>query len=86
MDSLPKFPANHTPLTPLTFLKRAAASYPNRVSVIHEGIRFTWSQTYERCRRLAFTLRSLNIAKNDVVSINNFLIIYTYTLSTFVNI
>ncbi|KAJ1376947.1 AMP-dependent synthetase/ligase [Sesbania bispinosa] len=69
MDNLPKCQANYTTLTPLTFLKRAAASYANRPSVIHEGTTFTWSQTYERCRRLAFSLRSLHIAKNDVVSL-----------------
>jgi acyl-activating enzyme 11/12 len=68
MDNLPKCRANYTILTPLTFLMRASASYANRTSVIHEGTRFTWSQTYDRCRRLASSLRALNIAKNDVVS------------------
>lgn len=53
----------------MTFLMRAAACYANRTSVIHEGTRFTWGQTYERCRRLAFSLRALNVAKNDVVSV-----------------
>lgn len=69
MDNLPKCRANYTILTPLTFLMRASASYANRTSVIHEGTRFTWSQTYDRCRRLASSLRALNIAKNDVVSV-----------------
>ncbi|KAK7305633.1 hypothetical protein VNO77_43540 [Canavalia gladiata] len=70
MDNLPKCQANYTSLTPLTFLMRAAACYANRISVIHEGTRFTWAQTYDRCRRLAFSLRALlNIARNDVVSV-----------------
>ncbi|TKY47347.1 acyl-activating enzyme 12 [Spatholobus suberectus] len=69
MDNLPKCQANYTALTPLTFLMRAAACYANRTSVIHEGTRFTWAQTYERCCRLAFSLRALNIARNDVVSV-----------------
>ncbi|GAU22460.1 hypothetical protein TSUD_123470 [Trifolium subterraneum] len=69
MDNLPKCPANYTTLTPLTFLMRASASYANRPSVIHEGTKFTWSQTYDRCRRLASSLRGLNISKNDVVSV-----------------
>ncbi|KAK7290273.1 hypothetical protein RIF29_04572 [Crotalaria pallida] len=69
MDNLPKCLANYTSLTPMTFLMRAAACYANRTSVIHEGTRFTWAQTYERCRRLAFSLRALNIARNDVVSV-----------------
>ncbi|KAF7831170.1 butyrate--CoA ligase AAE11, peroxisomal-like [Senna tora] len=69
MDELPKCEANYTQLTPLSFLKRAASSYPNRTSVIHEATRFTWPQTYHRCRRLASSLRSLNVSTNDVVSV-----------------
>ncbi|GAV61741.1 AMP-binding domain-containing protein/DUF4009 domain-containing protein [Cephalotus follicularis] len=69
MDRLPKCDANYVPLTPITFLKRAAVFYANRDSVIYEGTRFTWQQTYERCCRLASSLRSLNIVKNNVVSV-----------------
>ncbi|KAB5516781.1 hypothetical protein DKX38_027429 [Salix brachista] len=68
-DLLPKCDANYVPLTPITFLKRANVVYANRTSVIYEGTRFTWSQTYERCCRLADSLRSLNVGKNDVVSV-----------------
>ncbi|OAY57251.1 trans-cinnamate:CoA ligase, peroxisomal [Manihot esculenta] len=69
MDLLPKCDANYVPLTPLTFLNRAAQVYASRTSVIYEGTRFTWRQTDHRCRRLASSLRSLNIVKNDVVSV-----------------
>lgn len=69
MDQLPKCGANYVPLTPLTFLKRASSVYANRTSVIYENTRFTWRQTYERCCRLASSLRSLNILKNNVVSV-----------------
>ncbi|KAI4299670.1 hypothetical protein L6164_033105 [Bauhinia variegata] len=69
MDKLPKCKANYIALSPLTFLKRAAHCYANRPSVICEGTRFTWLQTYDRCRRVASSLRALNIAKNDVVSV-----------------
>ncbi|PSS30088.1 Butyrate--CoA ligase AAE11, peroxisomal like [Actinidia chinensis var. chinensis] len=69
MDRLPKCEANYVPLTPLTFLKRASAVYADRMSIIYAETRFTWRQTYERCRRLAFSLRSLNISKNNVVSV-----------------
>ncbi|XP_057492393.1 trans-cinnamate:CoA ligase, peroxisomal-like [Actinidia eriantha] len=69
MDRLPKCEANYVPLTPLTFLKRASAVYANRTSIIYAETRFTWRQTYERCRRLAFSLWSLNISKNNVVSV-----------------
>ncbi|GKV00262.1 hypothetical protein SLEP1_g12981 [Rubroshorea leprosula] len=69
MDKLPKCQANYVPLTPLTFLKRAAAVYADRPSLIYEATRFTWQHTYLRCCRLASALLSLNILKNDVVSV-----------------
>ncbi|CAD5197047.1 unnamed protein product [Musa acuminata subsp. malaccensis] len=69
MDSLGKCPANYVPLSPITFLERAAAVYSDRTSVVYERTRFTWKQTYERCRRLASSLRKLSISKNDVVSV-----------------
>ncbi|KAK1297464.1 Benzoate--CoA ligase, peroxisomal [Acorus calamus] len=69
MDMLPKCDANYVPLSPITFLQRAASVYANRTSVIYGNACYTWKQTYDRCRRLASALRSLNISKNDVVSI-----------------
>nr|AFS60176.1 cinnamate:CoA ligase [Hypericum calycinum] len=69
MDKLPKCGANYVPLSPITFLNRAAKVYANRTSIIYENTRFTWGQTYERCCRLASYLRSINISKNDVVSV-----------------
>ncbi|KAM7515931.1 hypothetical protein LguiA_005514 [Lonicera macranthoides] len=69
MESLPKCASNYVPLTPLTFLKRASKVYAKRTSVIYAGVRFTWEQTYDRCFRLASSLRALNIVKNDVVSV-----------------
>lgn len=70
MNMLPKCEANYAALTPTTFLKRAAAFYANRTSLIYEGTRFTWRQTYDRCSRLASSLVCLNIVKHDVVSIH----------------
>ncbi|XP_010415131.1 PREDICTED: probable acyl-activating enzyme 12, peroxisomal [Camelina sativa] len=69
MENLALCEANNVPLTPITFLKRAAECYPNRTSIIDGETRFTWPQTYDRCCRLAASLISLNIAKNDVVSV-----------------
>nr|CAD1835266.1 unnamed protein product [Ananas comosus var. bracteatus] len=69
MDELPKCPANYVPLSPVTFLERAAAVYADRTSIIYGRKRFTWKQTHERCRRLASAIRALNISKNDVVSV-----------------
>ncbi|CAH8360326.1 unnamed protein product [Eruca vesicaria subsp. sativa] len=69
MDNLELCDANNFPLTPITFLKRASECYPNRTSIIYGQTRFTWPQTYDRCCRLTASLLSLNIRKNDVVSI-----------------
>ena len=68
-EDLGKNQANHAPLTPLTFLERAAAVYPERLSVVHGEQRFTWKQTYARCRRLASALAQLGVQKNDTVSV-----------------
>ena len=48
--------ANYTPLSPNTFLKRAAHVYPDHVAVIHGAKRFTWKETYGRAKRLASAL------------------------------
>jgi len=34
-DALPKLAANHVPLSPLSFLARAAKVYPGRAAVVH---------------------------------------------------
>ncbi|CAN7039693.1 hypothetical protein IGI04_005879 [Brassica rapa subsp. trilocularis] len=69
MDILTICEANNVPLTPITFLKRASECYPNRTSIIYRQTRFTWPQTYDRCCRLAAALLSLNITRNNIVSI-----------------
>jgi fatty-acyl-CoA synthase len=65
---LDKNPANHAPLTPLGFIERAAYVYPGRTAVIHGKRRFTWTETYARCRRLASALASRGIGTGDVVA------------------
>src|ERR1700749_1667727 len=65
---LDKTPANYVPLTPLSFLARAAAVYPNHTSVVYEGRTFTWSETYARCRRFASFLAKRNIGRGDTVA------------------
>ena len=44
---LDKNPANYVPLSPLSFLKRSAMVYPNRISIIQDDTQYTWAQTYE---------------------------------------
>ncbi len=61
-------PANYAPLTPLSFIERAASVYPKRTAVIHGARRFTWQETYARCRRLASALAKRGIGPGETVS------------------
>ena len=54
--NLDKRDANYQPLTPLSFLERAAAVYPEHAAVIHGAQRFTYAELYARARRLASAL------------------------------
>ena len=65
---LDKTPANYVPLTPLSFLARSAAVYPDHVSAVYEGRSFTWSETYARCRRFASYLAGHGIGTGDTVA------------------
>jgi fatty-acyl-CoA synthase len=65
---LDKTPANFVALTPLSFLARTAAVYPNHISTVYEGRVFTWSQTYQRCRRFASYLAGRGISNGDTVA------------------
>ena len=65
---LDKNPANFVSLSPLSFIQRAAAVYPDRVAVIHGAHRQSWTLTFERCRRLASALRAAGVGKGDTVA------------------
>lgn len=66
---LPRTEANFTPISPLSFLERAAEVYPRHLAVVHGPLRRTWAQTYERCRRLASALRQAGLGKGDTVAV-----------------
>jgi fatty-acyl-CoA synthase len=68
-ENLDKNPANYQPLTPLQFLARAAAVYPDHTAVIHDNARLSYAELYARCRRLASALRGLGIGTGDTVSV-----------------
>ena len=67
--NLDKNDANFTPLSPLSFLIRAAEVYPNRTSIIHGKKQFTWSETYKRSKQLASALSKRGIGKGDTVAV-----------------
>ena len=61
--------ANYAPLTPLSFLARTAEIWPTHPSVVHGRRRYSWAQTYERCRRLASALARRGIGPGDTVAV-----------------
>lgn len=70
---LPKTTANYAPLSPLSFIERAAMVYPQRLAVVHgdanTDIRYSWSELYTRCRQLASALVAQGITKGDTVAV-----------------
>jgi fatty-acyl-CoA synthase len=62
-------PANHTPLTPLSFLAWAARVYPGKTAVIHGERTYTYAEFAARARRLGSALARRGIAPGDTVAI-----------------
>jgi fatty-acyl-CoA synthase len=68
-SGLDKNPANYTPLSPLSFLARAAQVYPEHTAIVHGELRYTWAETYARCRRLASALQQRGLGIGDTVAV-----------------
>ena len=68
-DGLAANQANHAPLTPTDFLERAAATWPDKIAVIHGDMRVTYRELLDRSRRMASALTRRGIKRGDVVSI-----------------
>jgi fatty-acyl-CoA synthase len=66
---LDRNPANFQPLTPLSFLARAAGVFGKRTAIIHGARSFTYGDFYARARRLASALSRHGIARGDTVSV-----------------
>ena len=66
---LDKNAANFVPLSPIGFLLRSAAVYPERTAVIYGERRYTWRQSLERCRRLASALAARGVGRGDTVAL-----------------
>ncbi len=62
-------PANYTPLSPLSFLLRAAMVYPDKTAVIHGDRRITYRELRARCQRLASALARLGVGQGDTVAV-----------------
>ncbi|MFO0995520.1 MAG: acyl-CoA synthetase [Alphaproteobacteria bacterium] len=66
---LAKRRANYVPLSPLGFLERSAAVFPDRTAVIHGERRYSWATARERSTRLASALARHGIGKGDTVAV-----------------
>ena len=66
---LPKNPANYRPLTPLTFLERAADVYPDHIAIIHGALRRTYRDFHARSKKLASALAKRGIGRGDTVAV-----------------
>jgi fatty-acyl-CoA synthase len=68
-QDLPQTPANHAPISPLSFIERTAEVYPKRLAIVHGDLRQDWATTYRRTRQLASALAHAGIGKNDTVAV-----------------
>ncbi len=66
---LDKNAANYTPLSPLTFIERAAAVYPERCALVYNKSRRSWRETYRRSCRFASALRQHGVARDVTVAV-----------------
>ncbi|XP_062077025.1 probable CoA ligase CCL11 [Humulus lupulus] len=70
MEKLKPNPANSSPLTPLSYLERAAVVYGDCPSVVYNGTTYTWSETNTRCLRVASSIATwLGVKRGQVVSV-----------------
>ena len=61
--------ANFQPLTPLSFLARAAEVYPDQTAIIHGARSWTYREFYARARQLASALAKRGIKRGDTVAV-----------------
>jgi fatty-acyl-CoA synthase len=68
-SDLDRNPANYQPLTPLTFLERAASVFPDHTAIVHGAERRSYAEFYARSRQLASALARRGIGRGDTVSV-----------------
>lgn len=66
---LDKNPANYQPLTPLSFLARAASIFPEHTAIVHGDLKRNYLDFYKRSRQLAASLDNIGIKRGDTVSV-----------------
>ena len=66
---MPKTAANFAPLSPISFLRRTAEVFPERVAVVHGELRRSWGETQDRCVLLASALTRAGVKRGETVAI-----------------
>ncbi len=61
--------ANFQPLTPLTFLERAAQVFPDRLAIAHGTLRRNYREFHARSKKLASALAKRGLVRGDTVSV-----------------
>ncbi|HEV2897839.1 MAG TPA: acyl-CoA synthetase [Pseudaminobacter sp.] len=61
--------ANYQPLTPLTYLERAAKTYPDQTAIIHGRMRLSYRDFWRRSLQLASALAQKGVGKGDTVTV-----------------
>ena len=68
-ENLGKNTANYQSLTPITYLERAAAVFPDRIAIVHGSQRISYRDYYARSRKMASALSKAGIGKGHTVSV-----------------
>ena len=68
-EHLDRNAANYQPLTPLTFLSRAALIHPDRTAIIHGSLRRSYGDFYRRSRQLASAIEKRGITRGETVAV-----------------
>jgi len=68
-ENLERCNANFQPLSPVSFLRRAAQLRPESIAVIHGQRRYTYAQFWRRSCQLASALAQRGVDENDCVAI-----------------
>ena len=61
--------ANYAPLTPVSFLRRAAVVHPDRPAVVHGDRTYSYREFHERACRLASALAARGVGPGDTVAV-----------------
>ena len=68
-EHLDRNAANHQPLTPLSYLSRAAEIHPDRIAIVHGSLRRSYRDFYARSRQLASALSQRGVGRGETVAV-----------------